>query len=122
MPPADWTKVFFNLAFNSAIADMDDDERQQLLARRRQPVFRPALLLLPDPLQAHLEAGGMGREAAQQQNKRGPHGQGQDESLLPWSVAVQRGHGGDSNVSSRVPSRGRQHPAHEQQPAQGHPR
>ena len=34
-------------------------------------------------LQAPLEADGVGREAAQQQNKGRSHGQGQDESLLP---------------------------------------
>ncbi len=36
--PLDWTKIFFNLAFNSAIADMDDAERQRTLARLREAI------------------------------------------------------------------------------------
>ena len=40
MPPADWTKIFFNLAFRASIADMDDAERSRTLARLREAIAR----------------------------------------------------------------------------------
>ena len=40
MPPADWTDIFFNLAFRESIADMDDAERSRTLARLREAIAR----------------------------------------------------------------------------------
>jgi hypothetical protein len=54
--PLDWTKIFFNLAFNDAIADMDDAERQQLEARLREAIARcPDALGLPS-FWAHMQS------------------------------------------------------------------
>ena len=40
MPPADWTDIFFDLAFRESIDDMDDDERSRTLARLREAIAR----------------------------------------------------------------------------------
>ena len=48
MPAAAWTKVFFNLAFNDAIAAMTPDERQRTLDRLREAIARcPSALGCP---------------------------------------------------------------------------
>jgi hypothetical protein len=38
MPPAKWTNIFFNLAFNDAIAAMTPEERQRTLGRLREAI------------------------------------------------------------------------------------
>ena len=54
--PLDWTNIFFNLAFNDAIADMDDAERQRTLARLREAIANcPDALGLPS-FWAHMQS------------------------------------------------------------------
>ena len=48
MPPADWTNIFFNLAFRESIAAMTPEERQRTEARLREAIARcPDSLGLP---------------------------------------------------------------------------
>ena len=53
---APWTQIFFNLAFNDAIARMDDAERQRTLDRLREAFTKcPNSLSLPS-FWAHMQA------------------------------------------------------------------
>ena len=56
MPAADWTNIFFNLAFNDAIADMDDAERQQLEARLREAIANCPDALGLESFWAHMQS------------------------------------------------------------------
>ena len=56
MPPADWTKIFFNLAFNDAIARMDDAERQRTLDRVREAIARCPDALGLESFWAHMQS------------------------------------------------------------------
>ena len=56
MPAAPWTKIFFNLAFNDAIARMDDAERQRTLDRVREAIARCPNALGLESFWAHLQS------------------------------------------------------------------
>ena len=57
MPPAaNWTNIFFNLAFNDAIAAMTPEERQRTLGRLREAIANcPDALGLPS-FWAHMQS------------------------------------------------------------------
>ena len=56
MPAAPWTKIFFNLAFNDAIARMDDAERQRTLDRVREAIARCPDALGLESFWAHMQS------------------------------------------------------------------